>query len=159
MMRAMTTPHEGELAQASLDGLYRWDAEQPGMSLTGTYRGRLLLTSRRLLFLSIGGSGLANDLAMTALFGPLGATLARTPTSDLDMSALEREGSEAFRLESIASLEKVRRWDFSSYLRLRTESGATSVFMTKLGWNPGQLVAFAEATSDALATFRSYRGR
>jgi len=107
MMRAMTTPHEGELAQASLDGLYRWDAEQPGMSLTGTYRGRLLLTSRRLLFLSIGGSGLAGDLAMTALFGPLGAALARTPTSDLDLSALEREGSEAFRLESIASLEKV----------------------------------------------------
>ena len=154
----MTTSSEEELTQASIDGLYRWNAEKPGMSLIGTYRGRLLLTSRRLLFLSIGGSGLAGDVAMTALFGPLGAALVRMPTGDLDLAALEREGSEAFPLESIELLEKVRRWDLSSYLRLRTVSGATSVFMTKLGWNPGQLAAFAEATHDACTTFRSYRG-
>lgn len=147
-----------ELARASLDGIYRWDAEKPGMSLIGTYRGRLLLTSRRLVFLSTGGSGLAGDVAMAALFGPLGAALARTPTSDLDLSALEQEGSAAWDLTSVRSLVKKRRWDLSSYLRLDTESGDVCVFMTKTGWNPKQLGAFADATAEALAALRSYRG-
>jgi hypothetical protein len=136
------------------DDFYIWREPKPGATLIGTYIGRLLLTERRLLFLSAGTSGLTKAALAGLLGGPLiAAAFGRTRTSELNLKALENEGSLAVPLANIKACRVTRRWDFSSYLTVETneKGGAPPAFsfMTKLGWNKPFLEAFRTDLQDA----------
>lgn len=133
---------EDEVVLDRLDKLHCWRKPKPTASLIGAYRGGLLLTNRRLLFLSLGTSGVARAALMSALLGPVGLVLGQTPTAKLDLSALENEGSLAFELNRLTEVQVRRRWDLSSYLYVDAGPDAVYTFMTKLGWNPGALKRF-----------------
>ncbi len=136
------------------DDFYVWRSEKPGMTLVGSYIGRLLLTEARLLFLSSGTSGIGRAAVAAAIGGPLAAaTFGRTKTDDLDLGALQNEGSLAIALPRVSSSKVKRRWDFSSYLTVTTDGSdglPTAVaFMTKIGWNKSFLELFRSDLEEA----------
>jgi hypothetical protein len=152
----MSSPPDAppEVILATVDGLYVWKAPKPGMSLIGARIGRVVVTSRRFLFLSTGTSGLGKAMLMTAVGGPLlGFTLGRTRTDELDLGALSAEGSLDIPLERVVAARVARRWDFSNYLALDTQdtdgSARTFAFMTKLGRSRDELLAAQVAIDKA----------
>lgn len=84
----------------------------PPLFIFGTWRGRLVLTDRRVLFLSAGHSGARQTLARELL-----GVLTPDVWSDVTL-ALEAEGSLAIPRERVVSCSAHRRWDFGRYLRL-----------------------------------------
>jgi hypothetical protein len=136
------------------DDFYIWREPKPGGSLLGTFIGRILLTDRRLLFLSSGTSGLAKAALATLIGGPLAAaTFGRTKTEGLDVKDVSNEGSLDLPLAHLKACRVTRRWDFSSYLTIET-SGERDLppvcsFMTKLGWNKPFLQMFREDVEEA----------
>ena len=143
-----------EVVLATVDELYVWRSPKPGLTLVGTYVGRVVVTSRRFLFLSAGTSGLGKALVMNAVGGPLvGLTLGRTRTDALDLSALAAAGSLAIAVERIVAAHVARRWDFASYLALDTQnddgSNASFAFMSRLGGKRDALVAAQVAVDKA----------
>ena len=99
------------------DELQLWHERRPGFSIFGSYTGRVMLTSARLLFLSTGGSGVGRRLLVGVALGPIGSLVwGQTPTDDLDVSALEAEGSVAVPLGKISDHLAHRRCDCATYV-------------------------------------------
>lgn len=141
-----------EVVLKTLDSVYAWPKPKAGMSLTGAKVGQLMLTDQRLLFLSTGTSGLAKALTAQLLLGTVGSLVfGRTKTSELDLSALENEGSFAVPLGNVEDIATKKRWDFAMYLtlRFRDDNGETQhrALMTKTGF---QYAKFREWASDVL---------
>jgi hypothetical protein len=147
-----------ELVLYAQDDLQLWPAPKPGYSIFGSFVGRALLTSRRFLFLSAGTSGAARRALAAAALGPLGAAaFGQTPTRELDLSALEREGSFAVPLGRVREHAAHRRWDLATYVRLAyaddTGEAASCSFMPKNSLLWGGARAWAEAIGGARAPF------
>ncbi|HEU4405736.1 MAG TPA: hypothetical protein VFS43_10630 [Polyangiaceae bacterium] len=147
-----------ELVLYAQDDLHVWHEPKPGYSIFGSYVGRALLTSRRFLFLSTGTSGAARRALAAAALGPLGAAaFGKTPTSQLDLSALAHEGSLEVPLGRVREHGAHRRWDLATYVRLEhvTERGepASCAFMPKNSLLWGGARAWADTIAGARAPF------
>ena len=147
---AMTAPDQERLV-ASAPHLMRWKGPKARLWLTGTVLGAVVITDRRLLFLTGGTSGLAGQFVV------LGEKVSgKTPTlDDVDLTQLSHEGSLEFPFDRITALEVKRRWDFASYLSLRgvDEAGndVAFAFMPKFGMNPKKLRALVAAVEEQRA--------
>lgn len=122
---------EPEREVAALDNYYLWRRPRPGFTILDAHRGRLLLTNKRLVFLSVGKGGFFD-----ALFGI-------TVTRRLDMSALGNRGSLSLRFDRIERASVARRIDFAWYLKV--QAGETWTFMSKIGFDHARLTAFYQA--------------
>jgi hypothetical protein len=125
-----TTTDEHVLAVA--DGIYRWDGPKRKTTLLSGKLGRLVLTNRRLLFLS---SGKHDVTVGKVLAGARGNHLraGRTDRTDgLDISALANEGSLDLPLEQVRSAELKGMFKFLSV----TYDGGASAFAPKNGGMP-----------------------
>ena len=127
---------------AVLDQHSLWKRERPGYTMFGAKLGRLLLTDRRLLFLSTGSNGTWHQLIFRSVPG----------TDHLDKSALGRPGSLALRLERIELTALSRRTDLSWFLIVRTKN-AVYTFMSKLGFNKPQLEEFQAVLEETRAAW------
>lgn len=140
----MDTP---ERVLSVIDGIYCWEGRKPGATLFGSHVGQLQLTTRRVIFLSSGTNGIARALFFQALGGAgLHITLGRTPTDQLDMSALANPGSLNVPLQRIHRSWVARRWDFCSYLVLEMLSAPDFgvALATRYGvMSRGKLLAFS----------------
>lgn len=139
-----------------LDRIYAWRERRPGFTILGAHVGRLLLTSRRLLFLSTGSNGILQPFAYHLLGGlPAQIAFGETRTDELDTGALVNPGSLNLGLERIARAEVRRRIDVSSYLAIEIPRRDGSVrhvsFMTRHGLERRPLVAFRDALERARA--------
>ena len=119
------------------------------MSLTDSFIGKLVLTNRRLLFLSTGTSGVEKMLETGLILGPIpGLILGRTSTEEMDLSALNNEGSLSIELNQIKECIVDRRRDKAAYMSLKIDSfigGLTSYsFMKKYGIRKKWLEKFKE---------------
>lgn len=125
----------GEVVLFAQDGLQLWRERRPGFTIFGSYVGRVLLTSSRLLFLSAGDSGATRRLLAGAALGPIGLLVfGETPTADLDERALEAEGSLAVPLGAITAHAAQRRCDCTNYVGVQYMQGdtvASCAFMPK----------------------------
>jgi len=151
---------EPETLLSAADDFFAWLRPKPGMSIFGAHVGRLLLSSRRLLFLSTGTSGAGRAALTAAIGGPiLSMTIGRTRTDELDLGALQNEGSLAVPLLETTSLEVRRRWDLANYLTLVTTAAQdlppAVAFMTKVGFNRGVLERFKAEYDKARALLSS----
>lgn len=101
------------------EGLQRFEKPVPPVFIFGSYLGSLVLTDRRLLFLSAGSSG-ADRVLVGSLLGILTPQSLRQVEIDL-----EKEGSLSIPRDRIVSCKGYRRWDFGRYLRIvyRDEKG------------------------------------
>jgi hypothetical protein len=157
-MLAPMSESPDELVLYAQDDLHLWHEPKPGYSIFGSFVGRVLLTSRRFLFLSTGTSGAARRALAVAALGPLGAAaFGKTPTSQLDLTALANEGSLEVPLGRVRDHSSHRRWDLATYVRLdhATEQGepATCAFMPKNSLLWGGARTWAETISAARAPF------
>jgi len=124
--------------------LFRWKGPKAKFFLFGTVQGTLVITNRRLLFLTAGGSGL------TSQFTALGQQLSGgMRLADIDLSLLATPESISMLHKEITRFEVIRRWDFASYVSLagRDEAGEEVIvsFMPKLGLNASHLRSLAAA--------------
>ena len=130
METTVTTTTEHVLAVA--DGIYRWDGPKRKATLLSGPLGRLVLTDRRLLFLSTG----KHDVTVGKLLaGARGNHLqgGRTDRTDgLDISALANHGSLDLPLEHVRTVELKGMFKF---LSVRYDGGA-SAFAPKNGGMP-----------------------
>lgn len=103
------------------DGIYRHKGLKPKKHLFGAKLGRLVLTNKRLLFLSSGGSDVTQRL--------VGGMAARGRTETLDLSALQNEGSLSVPLQDLDHCEFVVK-KFSNFLsiRFRNAQGLAEAF-------------------------------
>ncbi len=130
-----------------INEMYCWEGRKIGATLFGSYVGQLQLTTRRVIFLSAGTSGIARAAFFQAIGGgALQATLGRTRTDQLDMSALANPGSLDVPLQRIHRSWVARRWDFCSYLVLEMLSAPSFgvALATRYGlFSRGKLLAFS----------------
>jgi hypothetical protein len=134
----------------TLDGMYSWPGPRAGMTIIGARLGRLLLTTERLVFLSSGTSGIARNVRIAMTAGAVWVpVLGSTGTDQLDLHALQNDGSMTVALQLIQSAAVRRRWDLSSYIVVRSVSVAgkrtATSFMSRYGFDRGALVSFMEA--------------
>ena len=160
----MSDVEERETILWAEDSLHLWNTRRPGFSIFGSYEGRALLTSRRFLFLSTGGSGVARRLAVGAALGPIGSMIwGKTPTGELDLSALEAEGSIEIPLASINDHAAHKRCDCAMYVGIQYRKPDDSVdevsFMPKdsLGWSAATQWAEELTTARSAFTAAPYR--
>ena len=152
-----------EIVLYAEDELQLWHERRPGFSIFGSYTGRVVLTSARLMFLSTGGSGVERRLAAGTL-GVVGTLVfGQMSTRELDLSALADEGSLAVPLGRITQGSAQRRCDCTNYVGVQyaKEDGAGSeggeiaecAFMPKDGiaW-PGAAM-WASKLDEARAAF------
>jgi len=146
------------------DSLHIWFARRPGFSIFGSFEGRALLTSRRFIFLSTGGSGAARRLLVSAALGPIGSMVwGKTPTGDLDLSALKEEGSIEIPLSSINDHAAHKRCDCAMYVGIQYRKADDSVeevsFMPKdsLWWSGATMWASELATARSAFSATPYR--
>jgi hypothetical protein len=126
--------------------LFRWHGPKAKFFLFGTVQGTLVVTDRRLLFLTGG------DSWFTSQFSALGQQLSGgVRLADIDLTQLGNPESIAMPLYGVERFEVVRRWDFASYLTLAgTDEEGEEVcvaFMPKLGLNASQLRSLVEAAT------------
>lgn len=150
------TDSNPEVVLGVIDRLYSWHARKPGVTILGAYVGRLLLTSRRLMFLSTGSNGIIRAFAFNFVGGlPAQLTFGQTRTEELDFSALVNRGSLNFRIQRIAQAQIFRRYDFSYYLVMeipRADGSSRFIsFMTRYGLTRGHLDRFLESLERARA--------
>lgn len=133
----------------SQDELQLWHERRPGFSIFGSYTGRVVLTSARLLFLSTGGSGAGRRLLVSATLGPVGSLLwGQTPTDDLDLTALEQEGSIAIGLPDISAHAAHRRCDCATYVGVQYAKAGGEV--SELSFMPKNSMLWSGAQQWAL---------
>ncbi|MEJ7707569.1 MAG: hypothetical protein WKF82_10065 [Nocardioidaceae bacterium] len=87
------------------DKVFRWEGPKRKQTVIKAKLGRLVLTDRRLLFLSTGSNDLsaAKFLAGGATYGAAG--LISSSTKDLDLTALQTAGGLEVDLSAIRSTE------------------------------------------------------
>jgi hypothetical protein len=149
-----------EIVVFAQDDLMLWHARRPGYSIFGAYTGRVLLTSARLLFLSTGGSGAARRLLVSVALGPIGSlALGQTPTSGLDLRALESEGSVAIPLGNITDHGAQRRCDCATYVSVQYRKEGDTIsecsFMPKNSVLWSGAMRWAATIDDARKAFAS----
>lgn len=83
------------------DANFRWDGPKRKQTLLKAKLGRLLLTDKRLLFLSTGKS----DIKVSALLGGPAAALRTSATDNLDLSNVEAAGGLNLALEQLRGAE------------------------------------------------------
>lgn len=93
---------------AEVDGVYCWPGRKMKATLFSAKLGRLVLTSRRLVFLSTGGSDAGRRALKAAVVGPVGGMLG-TSTGGLDASALRNPGSLEIPIGSLTRCESVKK--------------------------------------------------
>jgi hypothetical protein len=143
---------QAEVMLAAIDSIYSWHAKRAGVTLFGSHLGRLLLTNRRLLFLSTGTSGMARALVYQLLGNLPALVWGVTRTDELDLSTLTNEGSLNLVLERIVRCQVKRRVDLSSYLSvdIHAAGGTRPVsFMTRLGFARKTFLEFRDALEKA----------
>ncbi len=148
----------GEVVLFAQDDLQLWHERRPGFTIFGSYVGRVLLTSARLLFLSTGESGATRRLLVGAALGPIGSLVfGQTSTADLDARALEAEGSAAIPLDRITAHGAQRRCDCTNYVGVqytRTDDAVGELaFMPKDGIAWGGAARWATELDAARAAF------
>lgn len=137
---------ERELVLFEQDDLQLWHARRPGFSIFGSFTGRVVLTSTRLLFLSTGGSGAGRRLLLAATLGPVGSLVwGQTPTADLDLSALADEGSAAVPLGAITTHSAQRRCDCATYVGVQYDKEKAKGDIAELAFMPKNSVAWSGA--------------
>ncbi|MBZ0120443.1 MAG: hypothetical protein K8H88_25855 [Sandaracinaceae bacterium] len=146
----MSDPYRGEERILAVQrDLFRWKGPKAGFTLFDTVVGTLVITSRRVLFLSTGEGGLTGQLSILANL------VTGQELGEPDLRALANAGSVDLPLTRVRSLELKRRWDFASYLSLigTSEDGRelAFAFMSKIGLNRSELAAVAEAAERARA--------
>ena len=122
--RSVDEPDEEHVA--ALNDYYLWRGARPGFTIIDAWHGRLLLTNRRLVFLSTGSNGI----------------LWPRSTHKLDLTALGNRGSLSLRHENIDRTAIGRRIDFATYLFVQAESSWS--FMSRYGLDRKRLRAFQE---------------
>ena len=117
------------------DNMRCWKSPKPGFTKFNTYLGRIIITNQRFLFLSSGGSKLGTILAANllggAIIGPL--LIGKSLTKDLELEALQNEGSFALAFDEIKAIDAVRRWDFAGYLTLQFNNEGRSFMQDPFG--------------------------
>ena len=93
-----------ETIQGQSDKIFKWDAPKRKSTLLSAKLGRLVLTSDRLLFLSTGKHDVTVGRVLGGAMTPL-VGLGTSSTADLDLSALENEGSLDLRFDQIVDAE------------------------------------------------------
>lgn len=125
------------------DNMRCWDSAKPGFTKFGTYLGRILVTNQRFIFLSSGGSKMGTiigaNLLAGGIIGPL--LIGKSLTRDLELEALNNEGSFAMNFNEITHCAAVRRWDFAGYLTIQGNSINRSFMQDPFGMS---LSAFRE---------------
>lgn len=151
-----------EIVLYAEDELQLWHERRPGFSIFGSYTGRVVLTSARLMFLSTGGSGVERRLASGTL-GVVGTLVfGEMSTHELDLSALSAEGSLAVPLHRITQGSAQRRCDCTNYVGVQytMEVGAGAqvaecAFMPKDGLSWPGAAMWANKLDEARAAFAS----
>lgn len=82
------------------DKVYKWDGPKRKQTIFSGKIGRLVLTDRRLLFLSSGSTGAGTAMAAGMGLGALGVFVEKS-TSGLDESAVSNEGGLSLPLGSV----------------------------------------------------------
>jgi hypothetical protein len=134
-----------EVRLLSADSVFKWDGPKRKQTVIGARLGRLVLTDRRLVFLSSGSNDLSVGKLAAAGATRGASTLRVSSTAALDASALANEGSLEVTMPQLVSAELkgmfkvlVVRWVDTS----GAERAAT--FAPKNGGMPGG-VAWVEA--------------
>jgi hypothetical protein len=86
------------------DQVFRWEGPKRKQTVIGANLGRLVLTSRRLLFLSTGKNDLTAGRMLAGAATPA-AVLRVSGTDDLDISAVDAEGGLDVPLTAITSAQ------------------------------------------------------
>lgn len=150
------TDESPDVVLGVIDRIHAWRTARPGLTILGSHLGRLVLTSRRLWFLSSGFNGVFNAFDFHPLGRrPAGLRLGATPAEEVDTRALVNPGSLNLSLRQIAGSEVRRRYDLSSYLRIEVSGsdGATRPisFMWKRAFRRQALLDFRESLDLARA--------
>ncbi|MEO8504920.1 MAG: hypothetical protein ABI609_13565 [Acidobacteriota bacterium] len=143
-----------ECVLATIDQIYCWHARRAGFTLFGSHLGRLLLTDRRLAFLSSGNAGMARGLVENIVGGlPVQLLFGESRTDAIDWDGAAEVGGLNLVLPRIVGAEVKRRFDFSSYLSvaIHTAAGPSRhvAFMSRLGFDRFELLAFLDALERA----------
>jgi hypothetical protein len=93
-----------ETIQGQTDQIFKWDAPKRKSTLLSAKLGRLVLTSDRLLFLSTGKHDVTVGRLVGGAISPV-LGLGTASTDDLDLSALENEGSLDLGFDRIVHAE------------------------------------------------------
>jgi len=131
------------------DKIYVWPREKPDLKVLDTFVGRLILTNRRLLFLSTGTSGVEKRFTTSLVLGPLlGQVLGDTKTKYMDLSALQNKGSLSLELKDVRSCEVKRRRDLAFYMKVIKQNFigevSTYSFMTRYGFKKKWMEKFRD---------------
>ncbi|MGA1794160.1 MAG: hypothetical protein ACMUHM_09425 [Thermoplasmatota archaeon] len=131
------------------DRIQMWTGEKPGLTMWDSFVGRLVLTDRRLLFLSTGDSGMKKRISVSMFVGWIpGLFLGEPKTKDLDLLALGNKGSLSIDLKDIRSFEVKRRKDLAYYISFVKENfigqQTSYSFMTRYGFKRKWLDRFRE---------------
>lgn len=128
------------------DNMRCWNSRKPGFTKFDTYLGRILVTNQRFIFLSSGGSKLgsifAANLLAGGIIGPL--LIGKSLTKNLELEALNNEGSFALTFKEIEFLDAVRRWDFAGYLTVHFNGEGRSFMQDPFGMGLSKFREIAE---------------
>jgi hypothetical protein len=127
--------------------------KSPGMAINA-YVGRLIVTTSRVLFLSTGSNGVAEKISTAMILGPIGGMVfGQTPTSELDLSALNNKGSLSLDLRYINKCEVKRSSLLNAFISITFENfigeSAEYTFMSNWGFSKKWLIKFRDDLFDA----------
>lgn len=127
------------------DGVFRWEGPKRKQTIIKAKLGRLVLTDRRLLFLSSGSNDLSVGKALASGMTYGAAGLRTSSTSDLDLSALDAPGGLQVPVSAITSAELKGMFKVL-VIRYKDEAGAdqASTFSPKNGGMPDGATWLAE---------------
>lgn len=120
----------------SADKVFHWEGPKRKQTLLGANLGRLVLTDKRLLFLSTGKNDVNAKRLLAGAASPL-AALHTSGTADLDSSAAEAKGGLAIPRSNITSAEL--KGMFKTMTVTYTDAGGrqqSSTFAPKNGGMP-----------------------
>jgi hypothetical protein len=123
-----------ELVLATAGAIHAWRAASPGLTIYGAHLGRLVVTTRRLLFFAGGSDGIDDGA--------------------LDEGGLAAPGSLALPVEQITA-RLVRRWDGATFLSITSDDGERYAFMARLDLGRARLHAVHAAVAKAQAERRA----
>ena len=120
------------------DRLYAWPEPKRKATLLSATLGRVVLTNRRLLFLSTGKHDItAAKLAAGALGGAAVSYAMRPSSTDhLDLSALDNKGSLSIPLETLRTAELKGMFKFLTVECTTPDGTAHATFAPKNGGMP-----------------------
>jgi len=114
-----------------------WNSPSPGFWKWGTFLGKVIVTDKRFLFLSSGGSKMGSIATASLLAGPLlgQLILGKSMTKELALEALQNEGSFEAEHQNITEIIAKRRWDFTACLSISFGDSSYSFIQDPFGMN------------------------